>query len=190
MKKVIFFDFFGVISSEIAVVFFNNRYEPEFAQKIKDEIFVRADAGEIDEDTTYELIAKATGENKESIRNEWYNLVHINEKLVNYILELKKTHKVYLLSNAISSYLRSILEKYDLYKCFDKTFISAEIHKIKPHADYFLHVTNELNLDPKDCIMIDDNPTNIAGAESVGINGIVFKDVDDLKTNIERIENE
>ena len=188
MKKVIFFDFFGVISTEVAVVYFKNKFDEKLAQKIKDKIFVRADAGEISEEETYKLISLETGDSYQNIYDEWHKLPHIKEDMVQYIEELKKDHKVYLLSNAISSYLRKILKDHDLERLFDKIFISAEFKKIKPNPDFFEYVIEDLKLDPKDCVMIDDNPQNIAGAESIGINGIVFKDVNSLKESIKNLE--
>ena len=188
MKNTIFFDFFGVISSEVANAFFAKRFSENKAKELKDSIFVKADEGIYDEEKVYQLMSELTHENKEDIRKEWVDTVKINFELVNYIKELKKTHKVYLLSNAISSYLRNILSKYNLEECFDKIYISAEIHLIKPNANFFSYVTNDLGLNPKECIMIDDSQKNINGAESIGIKGIVYQNLEDLKSKIKEIE--
>ena len=188
MKKVIFFDFFGVISTEVAVMYFKDRFDDELAKSIKDKIFVRADAGEISEEETYKLISKETGDSYETVYNEWMNLPHIQKDMVAYIEELRKDHKVYLLSNAISSYLRNLMKKHNLERLFDKIYISAEIKKIKPNHNFFQHVIDDLKLNPSDCVMIDDNAKNIEGATSIGINGIVYKNLEDLRKNIENLE--
>ena len=186
MKKVIFFDCFGVIISEIAVKWFDKYYsDKDEARRLKDEIFVPGDNGDISEDEAYNLMAKGVNVAKEDVKNFWYNEININTELVKYIEELSKDHEVYLLSNAISSYVRHLLNKYDLEKLFKKIFISSEIKHIKPNKDYFEYVLNDLNLNPNQCVMIDDNPKNIETAINCGLNGIVYKENKQLKKEID-----
>lgn len=176
MKKAIFFDFFGVISGEVSPVWFRRHFSPEEAARVKEEICSRADAGELLEEDFYREVSARTGVAPETVAREMWEIIAINEELRDFILRLRRRYPVYLLSNAMSSFLRRILEENDLYPLFDRVFISAEMRIAKPSADFFRAVLSELSLSGEDAVMIDDNAKNLAGAREAGIDGILFTD--------------
>ena len=185
MEKVILFDFFGVISSEVSPIFFKRYFNEEEAKLIKEEIMSKGDKGELNEEEIYDLIAKRVNETPLKVKEDFKELIHINYELVNYIKELKKKYRIYLLSNAVSSFLRRILKENNLYELFNEVYISGEIKLIKPYKEYFNYVIEKENLDPSMCIMIDDNKKNIEGAISCNLNGIVFINNKDLKEKLD-----
>ena len=118
-KSVILFDFFGVISSEIAPFWFARHFDSESAIRLKADIFVPADLGLISEEDTYIKMQELSGIPKEKIREDFYSLVNINTELLSYIKQLREKYKVYIISNASASFLRNILKSYSLYEYFD-----------------------------------------------------------------------
>lgn len=185
MDKVILFDFFGVISSEVSPIFFKRYFNEEDAKIIKEEIMSKGDKGELSEEEIYDLISKRVNITPLKVKEDFKELIHINNELVSYIKELKKEYKVYLLSNAISSFLRRILKENNLYELFNEVYISSEIKLIKPYKEFYNYVIEKENLDPSLCIMIDDNKKNIEGAINCKLNGIVFTNNKDLKEKLE-----
>ena len=185
MDKVILFDFFGVISSEVSPIFFKRYFNEEEAKIVKEEIMSKGDKGELNEEEIYDLIAKKVNEKPLKVKEDFKELIHINYELVNYIKDLKKEYKVYLLSNAVSSFLRRILKENNLYELFNEVYISGEIKLIKPYKEYFNYVIEKEDLDPSMCIMIDDNKKNIEGAISCNLNGIVFTNNKELKEKLD-----
>ena len=185
MDKVILFDFFGVISSEVSPIFFKRYFNEEEAKIVKEEIMSKGDKGELSEEEIYDLIAKRVNETPLKVKENFKELIHINYELVNYIKELKKEYRIYLLSNAVSSFLRRILKENNLYELFNEVYISGEIKLIKPYKEYFNYVIEKEDLDPSMCIMIDDNKKNIEGAISCNLNGIVFINNKDLKEKLD-----
>ena len=185
MEKVILFDFFGVISSEVSPIFFKRYFNEEEAKIVKEEIMSKGDKGELNEEEIYDLIAKRVNETPLKVKEDFKELIHINYELVNYIKELKKEYRIYLLSNAVSSFLRRILKENNLYELFNEVYISGEIKLIKPYKEYFNYVIEKESLDPSMCIMIDDNKKNIEGAISCNLNGIVFTNNKDLKEKLD-----
>ena len=185
MDKVILFDFFGVISSEVSPIFFKRYFNEEDAKIIKEEIMSKGDKGELSEEEIYDLISKRVNITPLKVKEDFKELIHINNELVSYIKELKKEYKVYLLSNAISSFLRRILKENNLYELFTKVYFSSEIKFIKPYKEFFNYVIEKENLDPSLCIMIDDNKKNIEGAINCKLNGIVFTNNKDLKEKLD-----
>ena len=184
-NKVILFDFFGVISSEVSPIFFKRYFNEEDAKIVKEEIMSKGDKGELNEEEIYNLIAKRVNETPLKVKEDFKELIHINYELVNYIKELKKEYRIYLLSNAVSSFLRRILKENNLYELFNEVYISGEIKLIKPYKEYFNYVIEKEDLDPSMCIMIDDNKKNIEGAISCNLNGIVFTNNKDLKEKLD-----
>ena len=185
MEKVILFDFFGVISSEVSPIFFKRYFNEEEAKRVKEEIMSKGDKGELSEEEIYDLIAKRVNETPLKVKEDFKELIHINYELVNYIKELKKEYRIYLLSNAVSIFLRRILKENNLYELFNEVYISGEIKLIKPYKEYFNYVIEKEDLDPSMCIMIDDNKKNIEGAISCNLNGIVFTNNKDLKEKLD-----
>ena len=184
MKKVILFDFFGVISSEVAPKWFARFFDDAEAKRIKDELVSPGDLGNKNEEEILEDVAAVCSADKEYVRAEWYKLAEVDKKIVEYIKKLRKSHPVYLLSNAVDTFLQRIICKNRLEDLFDKIYISSEIKLAKPDKNFFIYCLNDIGASPSDCVMIDDNPRNIASAESVGISGIVYENLDILKEKL------
>lgn len=184
MKKYIFFDFFGVICSEISPIWFKRFFNEEEAMIIKEEIMSKGDLGLLNEEEIYGLISKRMNIPVLKIKDDWNNLIKINKELVKHIKELKNKYKIYLLSNAIDTFLRRILDKNNLYCLFDKIYISSEIKLAKPSLDFFNYVLKKENINPSDVIFIDDNLKNVNAAKEIGIESLVFKDVEVLKSKL------
>ena len=96
MKKYIFFDFFGVICSEISPVWFRRHFEENKAKIIKEEIMSKGDLGILNEEEIFSLISSRMNIPINDIKEEWDNLIKINDELVNYIKTLKTKYKIYL----------------------------------------------------------------------------------------------
>lgn len=179
--KNIFFDFFGVVSSEVSPIWFAKYCKNERKQHLDEDISNKVDIGLLNEKEFIEIYAKLSNQEFSVVYNQLIGLSIIDNQLVELIKSLKEKYNVYLLSNACASYLRKILVKNNLYPLFDKIYISSDLKKIKPNKDFFEHILNDLHAEGNESIMIDDREVNINGAMSVGINGIVYKGVDNLK---------
>jgi FMN phosphatase YigB (HAD superfamily) len=57
----------------------------------------------------------------------------------------------------------------DIFAYFDAVIISGHIKLIKPHKEAYQYVLETCHLDPKKCILIDDQKINIDTARSCGI---------------------
>lgn len=180
MKRIILFDFFGVICSEIAPIWFRRYFNEEDAARIKHEIVAPGDLGQRSEDEIFRLAADACGVSAERVKADWYELAVINRELVEFIEKAKTKHPVYLLSNAPGTFLKTIIYKNDIAHLFDKMFISSEVGLAKPDVEYFRHCLSSIGAQGSECVMIDDNPANIKAAEEAGITGIVFRGNEDF----------
>ena len=176
MKKVVLFDFFGVIGYELSPVWFRRHFADEIADSVKHRLVNPGDLGIISEKEMFENIGKETGVCPVEIRRQWMELVTVNEKTVDFIKKVKKSYPVYLLSNALSEFLREILDKNNLWELFDGVYISAELHLAKPDPEFFRECLKRIGITAEEAVMIDDNAKNLEAARGVGIDTILFRD--------------
>ena len=111
----------------------------------------------------------------ETVYYNWiYNLPEI-EGMRELVRELKSKYgiHVYLLSN-ISTYFAAHAHEIPCLTEFEDCVFSAVCGKVKPNADIFAYLCGRNGLNPTECVFVDDNPANIAGAEAFGIHGYLF----------------
>lgn len=103
-----------------------------------------------------------------------YRKIPLNTELVEAIQNYKSTYTIGLLSNADRSQLEPQLKSRNLEDLFDFIGISSDYGLMKPAPELFTKFVTSMSLLPGQCIMIDDNPDNIAGAKKAGLVGIQF----------------
>ena len=98
-----------------------------------------------------------------------------------YLKDLSNRKKVYLFSNInhihaqyMENYLRdkknSALS--DFYDLFDQVYFSHIIGLRKPNSTAFEYILNDLSIDPRKILFIDDSLQHVEGAKKVKINAI------------------
>jgi putative hydrolase of the HAD superfamily len=115
----------------------------------------------------------------------WIGNCPMIDGMEDIVRDVKKSgKKLYLLSN-FNQRLRT--EPYPILSEFDALVISGEINKVKPDRAIYDYLLDTYALNPEECIFIDDNPANIAMAESLGITGYLFDgDAAKLRTYLEK----
>lgn len=182
----IIFDFFGVISSEVSPFWLAQKIKNKNITEIKNKYVTPADKGDITESELLNNLSSISSEKPEDIKNDWMNLVVIDQEIISLIKELRSEYKIGLCTNASSEFIRRILKIYDIENIFNSIVVSSEVHLIKPEPEIYTLALKNLNSIPEKTIFIDDNPINIKGAEDIGIKGILFKNIDELRIELEK----
>jgi putative hydrolase of the HAD superfamily len=86
-----------------------------------------------------------------------------------------KGYGTYILSN-LSQVAYNRIINYDFLKTVTGSVYSFQINIAKPDPSIYLHLLNTYNLNPEECIFIDDRQDNIDGGNILGIDGIVCED--------------
>lgn len=184
MIKTIIFDFFDVFRTDSYKTWLvRNNYERTGAFA---EASILADQGTISESEFYDLISKAAG--RLVTPEEVDSTAELNEEMVSFARDLKKTYHTSLLSNSPSTFIRNLLRKHGLDDIFDDIFISGETGYIKPHADTFQNALETMDVKASEVLFIDDNPVNVASAEELGIQSLLFTTVDQLKIDMKDMQ--
>ena len=179
-KRLIIFDFFGVLGGELSPKWFSNHFEDSKAKELKDKYFIPADNGVYTIEETLEHIANDLGFKYEDVLNEFKSNIMTNHELFDYILKLKENNYVALLSNAAKGIFELFYPNVKLEKYFDKIFISAYHHMQKPHFEFYNLCVNSFDVDFDSVYMIDDNIKNIKDLNQINIKGIQYKNNEEL----------
>ena len=75
------------------------------------------------------------------------------------------------------------------FKPFEQIVISGHIQLIKPRAEAYKYLLETYNLDPKECILIDDQEVNAIGARKCGIKTILIRNgsYDQVKRDLKQL---
>ena len=180
-NRLILFDFYGVISSEIAPKWFNNHIkDSKEAAILKNKYFEPADLGIFTFKETIHNMAIDLGFNEEEILTEMKSYAKLNNPLLDEIKELKKRNTIGLLSNAAIGIFDILFPSLDFNLYFDKCFISCD-HKIKkPDLKFYNLAVEGFNQNFDEIYFIDDNISNIKVLENTKIKGILYKNNEEL----------
>jgi putative hydrolase of the HAD superfamily len=123
-------------------------------------------------------------------------LLDFPESRLRFLEQLQKgnSHRLFLLSNTNELHISWVKEamgiaRWNRFKaCFEKFYLSHEIHMRKPNTEIFDFVLKENKLVPNETLFIDDTQENTDAAASIGIQTwhliVGSEDVTDLKTKL------
>ena len=102
------------------------------------------------------------------------NKLIINDNILEIIENLRnKGYKTYVLSNTNKVTFDLFRDKLEPF--FDGLVLSYEIKMIKPFEKIYEYLLETYNLNPNECIFLDDREENIITANRLEINGRVIK---------------
>lgn len=181
----IIFDCFGVLYRG-SLTHLAELAAPEDRQAVSD-LARASDHGFIDYDEYFEqlsvLVHKPASEVKAIVRER-----HVrNAELVALVRQLRSRYKVGMLSNVGRGVMTTLFSEAELAELFDAVVLSSDIGLTKPDPSVYEVAAERLGCDPEQCVMIDDLPVNVDGAERAGMQGIVYSSVSQLKTEFARL---
>jgi epoxide hydrolase-like predicted phosphatase len=148
--------------------FFNGRLTEE-------EYFIKAiEKSKID--VSVDLLKKAVRKNFQEIEGTR----EIIEKLS------KNGYKLGLLSVHTREWIDHCEKKFNYHKLFHSVMYSFEVQVCKPDKLAYQHILKKLDSKPQECIFIDDYDKNIESAKELGINVILFKNPNQLKSELRK----
>ena len=180
MSRLFIFDFFGVLSGEIANRFFLNHYDKDIALIRKDSYFKPADVGLITFTETIKKISIDLGIKYEEILEEFKRYGVVNGELFKYILKLKKNNHIALLSNAPKDLLNLLFSQINLSDYFEKIYISGQQGISKPDLKFYERCVNSFEQKFDEIYMIDDSEKNLKDLDKINIKGILYTSNDEL----------
>lgn len=98
-----------------------------------------------------------------------HDKIYSHQDVVEFIKSIKNNCKIAILSN-LMLIDKERIDKHMGLSDFDYVFLSFEMGLIKPNDDIYLKVQEELKVEPKNILLIDDTKENIETAKRLGWN--------------------
>ena len=186
MIKAIIFDCFGVLTSDGWLPFAEKYFGHD--RTLKDQardLNKQVDSGLISYDSFVEQVAlMAAVDLSEAYRAIDNNVP--NDELFGYIEHLKKHYKIGLLSNAGANWLNELFAP-EQVALFDAVALSFEMGVTKPHESAYEVICKRLGISPKEAVFVDDIERYVTGARDIGMKGIWYKDVAQLRRELDAL---
>jgi len=158
---------------------------PDVATELMD-LSMQSDYGYISRIDYFQKVSKLTGLEVADIETKYWKNKVLNSVLIDWIGQLKKEnkYKIGLLSNIGYEGINMFISPKDRNDMFDAVVLSSEVHMMKPSVAIFEEMARRLELDPSECVMIDDVVANIDGATMAGMKGIVYGSPRQVKEDV------
>ncbi len=185
MIKAIIFDCFGVVYLD----HFEKMYEHFGGDLEKDAEFIEQFFFDVSKGKKewFEGLREKLDVTKAQWNDARDEITGFNTELLEYIVELRKTYKVVMLSNIGAEGLSTFLDYSVLEAHFDHIVESAKIGFAKPEARAY-EITAEIAIARLDeCVFIDDRMPYVEGAQHVGMKAILYTDFESFKLELESL---
>ncbi len=118
----------------------------------------------------------------EQLTRQALELIGPNLPLIKPCIDIMKQakaqgYKLYVLSNHPKPYIEDYLRTHqEVFSLFDGLMVSYETAHLKPDVEIYQDLFKKFNLNPDECLFIDDVPANIVAGAALGMDGIVCTD--------------
>ena len=206
MIKLVIFDLDGILLD-------TERFN--LASKIEEAHKLGFDLKKEDVCNSFGLCAEEANKYFKEIYGEEFDYYKIKGKRIKYILDYMSNYGIpfkkgaesivkYLKNKEISiaiatttprEFIKEYLkyDKSNFFNKFDLIITGDEVEKGKPNPDIFLKCCNTLNVDKKDCIVVEDSLAGIKACKVGNLKSIFIEDLiplsDEIKTNATFILN-
>lgn len=109
------------------------------------------------------------------------------EGTVSVLADLRRLHvPLYAITNFSSDKFRECADRFPFFAWFEGILVSGDERLLKPHGPIFALLFDRYGLRASECVFIDDNAANVAGAEAAGMNAIRFTSPEKLRLSLTR----
>ncbi len=126
--------------------------------------------------------------NKEEFFTAFNSIVSgVNGEVVELIQNIRKLNSIKLvcISNINASHWKFLKEKNEhIFDLFDELVLSHKIKILKPDPRIFKYLLKKVKCRPGEVLYIDDGLNNVRSASNLGIKGIHYTNVDELKEEL------
>ncbi len=142
-----------------------------------EDLFLDSETGKINAQQFCDEVRRITSKNIPDNKIVWaWNqlLTPIAAWKLAKLKELGQHHRLFLLSNTNDMHWQYCQNNFfkaqgaDAYSCFEKVFLSFEMHLIKPSEEIFRAVIEQTGITPADTLFIDDTAANLLTARRMG----------------------
>ncbi len=191
MIKAVLFDYFGVLYPDTFWALANT-YLPERSEETQQQLhdlIKQADTGVIDQKEFWGSAAELFAIPLEKLEQDIEQFGGVDKGLIAIVKRLRdRGMKTGIISNVGHDVVRHALG--EDATLFDTYILSADTGYIKPDPQVYHLALDELELEPEECVFIDDIPRNVRGAEAVGMKAIHYHSFPQFKSELNQLLTE
>ncbi|PND40051.1 HAD family phosphatase [Paucibacter aquatile] len=137
------------------------------------------DQGLIDAPTVIERISARTGWPPEEVAQVVAAVpdeLQLQPGTVALIEGLKQAgHRLFFLSNMPAPLADHLERSHPLHQWFEQGVFSGRVQVVKPGVEIFELACRQFGVEPESCLFLDDHPVNIAAAQALGWQTLLFR---------------
>ncbi len=193
MIKTIIFDWGGVLTigkyteSILVTISKDKKIVMNKIYPVFEKLIIEMNSGNINFKEFVQRVEEklSLGINENAMKEIFRNSIIPNKEVIQVVRHLSSQYDLRMLSDN-DEVTVAHLKKYhkDMLSLFSKKYFSHELGLVKPNHRIFQHVLKDAGLISSECIFIDDKPMNIDAAVNVGMRGILFMNVEQLKKEL------
>lgn len=179
MIKNVIFDIGGVLllwDPEKLVKLVFGKEHPEILDIIHSDIWKRLDEGTVSNSESLELLS-------DSIRPDFHtfllkftsHMTVLQDGVAMVQYSIWKDKNIYILSNFHREGYE-LIKKNEIFADFDGGIVSSHVKMNKPNPGIYKALLDKYQLNPSECVFIDDKEENVNAANDLKIHGILCKD--------------
>ncbi|KIA75676.1 hypothetical protein HK57_00537 [Aspergillus ustus] len=164
------------------------------SQMLHSDIWGEYECGQLTEPESYKALASRYSCQAQDVADTFYlarESLRLDATFKTFLQDLKQrangSLRVYGMSNISQPDYEVLLSKADDLSLFDKIFPSGHVGMRKPDLAFFRHVLREISTASEDIVFVDDNLENVTSARSLGMQGIVFRDKEDVQRQLRNL---
>lgn len=122
-----------------------------------------------------------------ALKEEIEKNVYIKEGAVEILTHLKsKNYKVALATSSDRERMNKQLEKASIRKYFDEIVCKDEVENTKPNPEIYLKVADKLNVNPENCLVIEDSLAGVKAAYKANMKVLHIEDLKKADNEIKK----
>ena len=165
-----------------------NRRELLLNGVFRSQSWLDLDQGLIDEAEAFQRMSASIQSFPEDVQyplEHWDEMLVPMEETIGLLQRLKEQHYgLFLISNFHMRAYDRVYRRYSFFRLFGGILISSHVKLLKPDPAIYNRLLKDFSLAAGTCLFIDDTPANVAGAQSVGMAGLVFQDAQQLERDL------
>lgn len=188
MIRGIIFDCFGVLAHG-SLDYLRSIVPSEHLEELNT-FSIRSDRGLVSYDDYLQQVGLLLSKTPEDVDDILHQQRFRNEEMIGLVRSLRSHYKTALLSNIGRGVIRELFSDKELHELFDTVTLSSEVAMIKPDPEVYEYTAMKLDLQPDECVMIDDIPANVTGAKATGMQAIIFRSRSQMEAELQTIISE
>lgn len=120
------------------------------------------------------------------VQPDWLHRKIVNEQLFAWIGERRQNYVFSILSNIERTWLDEHLSSQQR-AYFSAIVASSETGIMKPDPRAYILAAEQLNVEPADCLFVDDSERNLDAAKAVGMHGIHYQNFQQFEQDIAKL---